>query len=164
MPYRYLLTRTLTRDLFDRSAVSIVGLFIGLNPSTADDHHDDPTVRRWRGFARSWGWSEFRVVNLYAWRATRPSELWRAADPIGPDNDRTIIEQITSVNGPTVCCWGAHADALRADAVLELLALHGTTPYALGVTSEGQPSHVLYLPKHIKPRPWVEFRRTEMRT
>src|SRR5438045_3510538 len=57
--------------------------FIMLNPSTADARTDDPTIRRCMGFARSWGFSTLDVRNLFAWRATEPTELLRTDDPIG---------------------------------------------------------------------------------
>ena len=62
-------------------------LFIGLNPSTADEKSDDPTIRRCLGFARSWGYGGLIVANLFAYRATAPSALREARDPIGPLND-----------------------------------------------------------------------------
>lgn len=62
-------------------------MLIGLNPSTADANHNDPTIRRCIGFARDWGFGGVRVLNLFAFRATYPDDLKAAADPVGPRND-----------------------------------------------------------------------------
>jgi hypothetical protein len=62
-----------------------------LNPSTADDRRDDPTIRRCLGFARSLGYGGIHVVNLFAFRATCPRQLRAADDPVGPDNDGFIL-------------------------------------------------------------------------
>lgn len=158
MTYRYVLTRSLPRDLFDLTGRSVTGLFIALNPSTADEHNDDATVRRWTGFARSWGWHSYHVVNLYAWRATDPKDLWKAADPVGPDNDATIAKYVTLVNGPVVCCWGDNAHLERVEHVCGLLVDHGVTPYALRLTRSGQPSHVLRLPGNLTPVPLSQLK------
>src|SRR6185369_17379869 len=61
--------------------------FIMLNPSTADASVDDPTIRRCIGFAQRWGYQILEVVNLYAYRATRPRDMFAAADPVGPENE-----------------------------------------------------------------------------
>ncbi len=83
--YRYSLSRT-----WNESLQRIV--FIGLNPSTADAQHDDPTVRRCIGFARRWGYGGLTLVNLFAYRTTEPAELKEVDDPVGLDNDRWIAE------------------------------------------------------------------------
>src|SRR5689334_16488446 len=49
--------------------------FVMLNPSTADAEVDDPTIRRCMGFARTLGFDGIGVVNLYAFRATKPADL-----------------------------------------------------------------------------------------
>ena len=77
--YRYLLWR--------RWSSSQLALFIGLNPSTADAANDDPTIRRITGFSRSLGFGGFLIVNLFAFRATKPIDLFASSDPIGPEND-----------------------------------------------------------------------------
>jgi hypothetical protein len=156
MAYRYVLTREFEPNLFD-TGPEIDGLFIGLNPSTADEHDDDATVRRWSGYARNWRWRRYFVVNLYAWRATDQADLWLATDPVGPDNDRTIAEFIVKVNGPVICCWGNGGAPERKARVLELLNEHAVTPYALRVTHTLQPEHVLRLPKNLYPKPLNEL-------
>src|ERR1019366_833740 len=82
-PYRYSLWRRVGES---RRRV----LFVMLNPSTADAIVDDPTIRRCMGFARTWGFGELEVCNLFAYRSPCPSALLRAADPVGPSNDRAL--------------------------------------------------------------------------
>src|SRR5262245_19133112 len=85
--YRYWLTRT-----WDNSLRRVC--WVMLNPSTADAEQDDPTIRRCVGFARSWGAGGIIVVNLFAFRASDPKALLRAADPVGPDNDGHILKSV----------------------------------------------------------------------
>lgn len=84
--------------------------FIMLNPSTADGTQDDPTICRCINFAKSWGMGGLMVVNLFAWRATKPDDLLRAADPIGPENDRYIDEACRMAQF-VVAAWGARFDS-----------------------------------------------------
>lgn len=66
--------------------------FIMLNPSTADDVVNDPTVERCVRRAVSMGYGGLRVANIFALRSTDPTQLYVSVDPIGPDNDTAIIE------------------------------------------------------------------------
>lgn len=59
--------------------------FICLNPSTADEHKDDPTVRKCVKFARTWGYGAMCITNLFAYRATDRSVIKKVADPVGLD-------------------------------------------------------------------------------
>ena len=78
-------------------------MFVGLNPSTADEHRDDPTIRRCIGFAKRWGYGTVVVTNLYAWRATQPRDLRQAACAVGEPagesnvNDRYLAESAAAV-------------------------------------------------------------------
>src|SRR5690242_15488046 len=60
-------------------------VFILLNPSTADEHKHDPTIRRCISFARTWNFGTIEVVNLFAYRATDYRELFKANEPIGAE-------------------------------------------------------------------------------
>ena len=80
-------------------------VWIGLNPSTADENQLDPTLRRIRNFSESWGYNCFYMLNLFAYRATKPKDMFIAEDAIGPDND-SIIYLITSQIHDVVCAWG----------------------------------------------------------
>jgi hypothetical protein len=140
--YRYRLTRDLSPN--PRTAT-----FILLNPSTADATSDDPTIRRCIGFARRWSCGRLAVLNVFAYRATDPSEMKRANDPVGPENrgwfERTLIDDLSI--GPVVCGWGVHGNHMGQDrTVLGWLQVIGVQPLALGLTRDGHPKHPLYLP------------------
>ena len=143
--YRYLLLR----DWRNGPTVN----FVMLNPSTADATQDDPTIRRCAGFAKAWGYGTLAVTNLYAFRATNPAELQRAADPVGPANDDTI-KAVALDSALVVCAWGALGGA-RAAVVERMLGRLGVQLYSLGMTKGGQPRHPLYLPARCQPRPFT---------
>lgn len=122
-------------------------LFVGLNPSTADAHHDDATVRRCVGFGKRWGFDGLILVNLFAYRSTNPAALLCSLDPVGPANDRWI-RRVSSEAKLTVAAWGARGAYLDRDqTVLELLH----KPHCLGTTQRGHPRHPLYLPQKAEP-------------
>jgi hypothetical protein len=146
--YRYWLGRRWS----DRPAAT----FVMLNPSTADDVRDDPTIRRCHRFAASWGYGALHVVNLYALRATNPRELWTVADPVGPQADhwlRVAARYARTHDAPLVAAWGVHA---RTDRVNQVLGgIEGMDRLlALGTTTSGAPRHPLYLPKTAQLAPW----------
>jgi hypothetical protein len=114
-----------------------------LNPSTATEDTDDPTIRRCLRFSIGWGYGRLIVVNLFALRATNPAALARHIDPIGVDNDQAILRAARSA-GTVVCAWGAHPCAVaRARTVAALL--RGVDLHCLGTTTHGQPRHPLYV-------------------
>src|SRR5258706_1087839 len=141
--YRYLLWRKWSEcDTF-------LGV-VGLNPSTADEPFDDPTIRRCIGFARDWGYAGLYVLNLFAFRATKPTALRAAIDPVGADNDRWLWT-ISKNAALIIAAWGN--DGLwgtRASIVLPRLS----KPYCLGLTKLGAPRHPLYVKKTQAP---IEF-------
>ena len=124
--------------------------FIMLNPSTADAERDDPTIRRCVGFAKALGCGRLVVGNLYAYRATKPADLWTAADPVGPENDATL-RAMAYTDGPLIAAWGANARSDRVEAARVIL---GSSLMALGLTKTGAPRHPLYLPASAQPTRW----------
>lgn len=129
-------------------------VFVCLNPSTADADKDDPTLRRMMGFARGWGFGRLDVVNLFAFRATRPIDCFRAAAPVGPDNDQHITEAVRGAQ-LVVVAWGANGVRLGRDRqVLALLGEAGAVPHALRLLPSGLPEHPLYLPGNLRPFPY----------
>jgi hypothetical protein len=128
--------------------------FVGLNPSTADECSDDPTVRRLIGFARRHAFGFLILTNLYAFRVTDPRALKFAADPIGPENF-TYLAAAASNSQCIVPCWGAHGALQgRGREVLELLQRIGDIR-VFGLTKGGEPMHPLYLAYEKALTPWV---------
>lgn len=134
--YRYMLTRVLPE-------IGEPLVFCMLNPSTANATQDDPTIRRCVGFALREGAEALIVVNLYARRATKPKDLWAAADPVGCENDDVI--RFLGAGRRVVCAWGSNAKPARVKAVASMLRNQGATLLCLGTTANGSPRHPLYV-------------------
>lgn len=127
-------------------------MFIGLNPSTADEVNDDPTVRRCIDFSKRWGYGALCMTNIFAWRDTDPEGMKLAVDPVGPRNDDEL-RKVAAEAGVVVAAWGNHGAHLgRGAAVLRLLS-GICVPQALHVNKDGSPSHPLYLSRNFKPVP-----------
>lgn len=140
--YRYLLTRLL-------SGMSPPLIFCMLNPSTADAEIDDPTIRRCLGFAKREDAHSLVVVNLYAWRATQPKDVPSMNDPfddpVGPENDSTLLYVAQNGGRRIVCAWGAGAERERVVAVCKALREAQVDLLCLGTTKHGHPRHPLYV-------------------
>jgi hypothetical protein len=151
--YRYWLYRAWGSAAHPTAARS--GLWIMLNPSTADAAHDDATIRRCRAFSQRWGWDAMTVVNLFARRATDPKQLKLARDPVGPANDQVLLAQ-AGRHDFILAAWGNHGGHRRRDAaVLAMLGEQGLAVMCLGVTRQGRPRHPLYVAAHTTPSPFT---------
>jgi hypothetical protein len=148
--YRYLLTR-----VWDDAAGRV--LFVMLNPSTATELQNDPTVERCERRARALGFGAFRVVNIFAFRATDPKVMRAVVDPVGPQNDMMIKQSVTLWRPDRViCAWGAHgAHLARGAAVAALLRGGGAELWHLGLTAAGAPKHPLYIGYDRQPEVWA---------
>lgn len=145
--YRYQLSRS-----WDETKLRV--LFIMLNPSTADSSNDDPTIRRCIGFAKSWGYGEMMVGNLFAYRATNPKDLLATENPIGEYN----LENLKAMYGKcktVVCAWGNQGIidklAKKHPNYQPLSFVHGELFY-LELSKTGTPKHPLYLKKELTPK------------
>lgn len=125
-----------------------------LNPSTADDIENDPTVERCVRRAVAMGYGGLRVANLFALRSTDPTQLYLSDDPVGPENDTAILDA-AKTSDMVICAWGGHGNHLgRGDTVRHLLINAGVTPYRLVMNSDGTPKHPLYVAYSVQPKPW----------
>jgi hypothetical protein len=126
--------------------------FILLNPSTADETRDDPTIRRCVGYAKGWGFGALTLGNLFALRSTDPRALRSAFDPIGPANDTSLLAICDETGGNIICGWGSHGSFMgRGAEVTKRLLEWGARPMALKLTGAGDPGHPLYLRADLKP-------------
>lgn len=118
--------------------------FIGLNPSTADAEHDDPTIRRCTRYVSDWGYGAMVMVNLFDVRATQPSDMKRRAKPLSRKNDAALLVAARQAK-LIVAAWGGHGQhRARSSAVRELLRINHLTPSCFGIGATGEPLHPLY--------------------
>lgn len=127
--------------------------YVMLNPSKADEHHNDPTIERCERRARMLGFSAFEAVNLFAYRATDPAELKAAAEPEGKENQQVILDA-TQNTDLLLLAWGVHGDHLD-QAGRMTPSFTPFAPHCLGTTKSGAPRHPLYVSYKIAPEPWV---------
>ncbi len=142
--YRYVLRR------FFSSGHGVCN-FLMLNPSTADETQDDPTIRRCIGFARAWGYRELVITNLFAYRATDPREMKCHPTPVGADNDFHLVRESGQAD-MVIAAWGTHGTCLARDE--DVLKLLRVPLHHLGLTKDGHPKHPLYLPADLHPARW----------
>lgn len=146
--YRYQLTRT-----WDIAGLKV--LFVMLNPSTATEYQNDPTVERCERRARALGFGAFRVTNIFAYRATDPKVMRAQADPVGPGNDAAIAEGALWADR-IICAWGGHgAHLARGGTVAQLLRATTKPLFHLGLTIGGEPKHPLYIGYAVQPELWA---------
>lgn len=148
--YRYLLTR-----VWDAQGPK--ALFVMLNPSTATEFQNDPTVERCERRARALGFGAFRVTNIFAYRATDPKVMRAQPDPVGPENDAAIRDSALHWADRIICAWGTHGAFLsRGPEVARLLRATAKPLFTLGLTQDGHPKHPLYIGYDRQPEPWLE--------
>ena len=134
--------------------------FVMLNPSTADESKDDPTIRRCIRYAATWGHGGIVVLNIFGLRSTDPRNLSKHSDPVGEGNRAAFKEYLPQCS-TVVCAWGNHGKlGHQGENALSWIRDAGKEPYALRVSKMGEPCHPLYLPANLKPRPLAELRTT----
>jgi hypothetical protein len=150
--YRY----RLERDGYGLGKTAV----IMVNPSTADAHRDDATIRKLKGFGERHKWGRIIVGNLFAYRATCVGDLATAEDPIGPDNDKHLKSIVGAVE-QVIFAWGPAAKLprwlrYRWREVDALVRATGHRPYCIGgPAQDGQPRHPLMLPYSASIGPWI---------
>lgn len=148
--YRYTLWRTWLEPLVAQHTIRYVN-FICLNPSTADEIQDDPTIRRCVRFAKDWGYEAMCVTNLFAYRATDPREMKGQSNPVGDENDKWLC-RIARDADEVIAAWGSHGQFLgRSEEVMKFLPVR---PKYLRMGAK-EPWHPLYLPARLEPISWL---------
>lgn len=134
-------------------------MFLMLNPSTADEVKNDPTITRCADYAKRWGYEGLYVGNLYALRTPHPTVLWYRQrvpedDIVGPENDMWL-RKLARKSELIVAAWGTQAEPSRVKHVWTLLNLtRKTNLHYLKLCANGMPSHPLYLQKSLTPKIW----------
>lgn len=157
--YRYMLVRDIDALTVAMGYDPMSVAFLMLNPSTADENQDDPTIRRCCDFAARWGYGRLIVVNLSPVRATDPKDLLAAGrepDGVAELNIRHV-SAAAAASSRVILAYGAHGDAQdRASYVVGRLwgGMHASKLYCLGLTAGSLPRHPLYVPKDTRPIPY----------
>lgn len=145
--YRYILTR-----VWDENGPRLT--YVMLNPSTATEVQNDPTIERCERRARALGYGGIKITNIFAWRDTDPKNLKKAKHPVGPENDALVAEAAGWAD-LTLCGWGAHGDHLgRGAEIAAVLRATGQPLATLGTSKAGHPRHPLYISYQTQPTPW----------
>lgn len=131
--YRYWLLRA-----WDDSKPTV--MCIGLNPSTADEERDDPTIRRLISLFDRAGFGSFYMTNLFALVTPYPAELFKSVNPIG-END-SHLRDIRKRCEKVVFAWGNFKVNGRDKEVTEMFP----DSCCFGLNKNGTPKHPLYLP------------------
>ena len=135
-------------------------IVIGLNPSTADEAKDDPTIRRCIAFAKREDCGRLVMLNLFAFRARKPADMLTARDPVGPGTDRALRDY---AGGPrtsiVVAAWGRRGPRKRVAEVMSLFAII----HCFGRNKDRSPKHPLYLRADTPLRRYRDVGRNEKR-
>jgi hypothetical protein len=145
--YRYLLWRKWDAELPKLC-------FVMLNPSTANEFQNDPTISRCVGFAQKWGFGSLEVVNAFALRATDSSELKLVKDPVGGKLADRYIEEAVESSDKIVVAWGNTGTWMDRHLALNEM-LRGSEVSCFGMTNQNQPKHPLYLPNDADLIPYT---------
>lgn len=159
--YRYWLTR-IWDDALPMMCV------IGVNPSTADENVDDPTIRKCIGFAKRLGCGGLLMLNVGAYRATNPREWQKADDPFGAENTVEHLKEYIAQNsiqcapGETpkkgvtlvIAAWGKNC--AKYCGLSRALAIRDAMPnlQCWGRNGDHTPRHPLMLPYTTKLEPF----------
>ena len=158
--YRYRLERSVGMD-------GPVFAFFGINPSTADATENDPTVRKWIGFTKTWAGSRFIVGNVWPLRSKNVKALATATKWKHIDRENwQHLEQMVAEADVLVPCWGDRGkvpramhndlDRLRAWLVTQGQAT-GKPVRCFGLTKGGDPMHPLRLAYSTELQPLAAF-------
>ncbi len=128
--------------------------YVMLNPSTADEKSNDPTIERCERRAKALGYGAIQITNLFAFRATSPKDLKAAKHPFGQDNLR-ILTSSFDWSDNVIAAWGVHGTHREADEIAKRQLAETSTPILhLGLTKDGHPRHPLYVPYAQPPVRW----------
>ena len=144
LPYRYVLGRRCRTPL----------ICIGINPSTADPTRLDPTLQSVERIAAGNGFDGFMMLNVYAQRATVPTDLDRTCNPVLHRENIEAFRHVLSLCDGTPTVWAGWGTLIEKrpylyDCLRDMVAVgqeYGARWVTAGRRSKaGHPHHPLYL-------------------
>lgn len=132
-------------------------MFVGLNPSTANEFHNDNTIQKVSKIAAFNGFGGFYMLNLFAFISRNPEDLLTCSDAIA--NNDLYLTMYKTIVDKVVFCWGAFDQAKqRAEEVIKLFP----EAYCLSMNDDGSPKHPLYCLDHQEVIPFQRFTQAQV--
>lgn len=128
-------------------------MWIGCNPSTADEIQLDPTLRRIKTFSQAFGYNAFIMTNIFAFRSTNPRVLEDVDEPVGVENNVHLVRCAEMVGTHAIfAAWGAMGiHKGRGNEVKKLLTEAGYSLQCIRKLNGEQPGHPLYVAGDVRP-------------
>lgn len=115
--------------------------YIGLNPSTAAEEKNNPTINKIINITHWNNYGGFYIFNLFTIVSPDPKVLCATIDDFTPNVDH-IKGMVQTFSMDPVFCWG-NFEVYGRDKVMKKVF---PDAMALGVNKNGSPKHPLYLP------------------
>lgn len=131
--YRYALWR-----IWDKEKPLV--MFIGLNPSTANEDENDPTIRSVERISKFNGYGGFYMMNCFPFVSTDPKQLYDCSHSIRNEN---YLKEVASTCKDVVFAWG-NFDVVKKLGVDYILGQWFPNAKALHINKGGTPKHPLY--------------------
>ena len=112
-----------------------------LNPSKADDHFDDKTIKRLIFFTKKFGYGGFYVGNLYPKITPDVRELYDDLSHNKKENKKHIKSMIDK-SSKIIFAWGKTIES-TPKSIQKIVE----KPFCFGLNKNGSPKHPLYLKK-----------------
>ncbi len=129
-------------------------MFIGLNPSTANELEPDPTITRVMGFAKAWGHGGIYMVNCFPFVSSNP-------DLLKPDNmidemkkNHELIDFFAKDCSQIIFAWGNFKIVKNEFQDVRLSKLFPGAK-CLIKNKNGSPRHPLYVKGDVIPTPYL---------
>jgi hypothetical protein len=132
--YRYALWR-----IWDKSKPLV--MFIGLNPSTANEDENDATIRSVERLSKHNGYGGFYMMNCFAYISTDPKGL--IIDVISTCLNDNLLIETSSKCSDIVFAWGSFSVVKETGRDKELSEMFPKAK-ALFINKNGSPKHPLY--------------------
>jgi len=122
-------------------------MFVGLNPSTANESQDDPTIKRVKSIANNLGYGGIYMMNCFPYISTNPDDLKEFENT--DENDR-YLSVISLSCKDVIFAWGNFKIVTESGRDKELKQMFPNA-LALHINKNGSPKHPLYCKSDIKP-------------
>jgi len=141
--YRYALWR-----IWDRTKPLV--MFVGLNPSTANEVDADPTIRSVGRIAKHNGYGGFYMMNCFPYVSTDPEQLRDFGNTATNDH---WLYKVAAMSKDVVFAWGSFAVVRELGRDIEMTGMFPNAK-ALFINKNGSPKHPLYCKSETELVEW----------